>query len=48
MINKLIFTLDEIKAACPDITDIAGAIEGFGLLPTSSRTTLASLEQLQH
>ena len=30
--NKLIFTLDEIKAACPDITTIPGAINGFGLL----------------
>ena len=30
--NKLIFTLDEIKAACPDITAIPGAIKGFGLL----------------
>ena len=30
--DKLIFTLDEIKAACPDITTIPGAIEGFGLL----------------
>ena len=31
--NKLIFTLDEIKKACPDITAaIPGAINGFGLL----------------
>ena len=30
--DKLIFTLDEIKAACPDITAIPGAIKGFGLL----------------
>ena len=30
--NKLIFTLDEIKAACPDITAIPEAINGFGLL----------------
>ena len=30
--NKLIFTLDEIKAVCPDIEDIPGAINGFGLL----------------
>ena len=30
--NKLIFTLDEIKAACPDIITIPGAINGFGLL----------------
>ena len=30
--DKLIFTLDEIKAGCPDITTIPGAINGFGLL----------------
>ena len=30
--NKLIFTLDEIKAVCPRIEDIPGAINGFGLL----------------
>ena len=30
--NKLIFTLDEITAACPDITTVPGAINGFGLL----------------
>jgi len=30
--NKLIFTTDEIKAVCPDITAIPGAINGFGLL----------------
>ena len=30
--DKLIFTLDEIKAACPDITAIPGAIKDFGLL----------------
>ena len=30
--NKLTFTLDEIKAACPAITTIPGAITGFGLL----------------
>ena len=30
--DKLIFTLDEIKAACPDISYIPGAINGFGLL----------------
>ena len=30
--NKLIFTLEEMKAACPDITAIPGAINGFGLL----------------
>ena len=30
--NQLIFTLDEITAACPDIAAIPGAINGFGLL----------------
>ena len=30
--NKLIFTLDDITAACPDIATIPGAINGFGLL----------------
>ena len=30
--NKLIFTLEEITAACPDIAAIPGAINGFGLL----------------
>ena len=30
--NKLIFSLDEIKKACPDIVAIPGAINGFGLL----------------
>ena len=30
--NKLIFTLDEIIAACPDIMTVPGAINGFGLL----------------
>ena len=30
--DKLIFTLEEIKAACPDITALPGAIKDFGLL----------------
>ena len=30
--NKLIFTIDEITAACPDIAAIPEAINGFGLL----------------
>ena len=30
--DKLIFTLDEIKAACPDIAAIPGTIKCFGLL----------------
>ena len=30
--NKLVFTFDEIKLACPDIGVTPGAINGFGLL----------------
>ena len=30
--HKLVFTLDEIKAVCPDIEAIPGAKNGFGLL----------------
>ena len=30
--DKLIFTSDEIKAACPALTNIPGTITGFGLL----------------
>ena len=30
--NKLVFTLDELVLACPDIATIPGAINGFGLL----------------
>jgi len=30
--KKLIFTLDEVKAVCPDISAIPGATNGFGLL----------------
>ena len=30
--NKLTFTLDEIKAACPDTMAIPGALNGYGLL----------------
>ena len=30
--DKLIFTFEEIKASCPDMTAIPGAINGFGLL----------------
>ena len=32
--NKLIFTLNEMRIACPEITDIQGAVNGFGLLHT--------------
>ena len=31
-INKLVFTLDDVTTACPDIAAIPGAINGFGLL----------------
>ena len=30
--NKFVFTFEEIKLACPDIIDVPGAINGFGLL----------------
>ena len=39
--NKLIFTLDEIKATCPDITTVPGAINGFGLLQAVEHFHLA-------
>ena len=32
--DKLIFTFEEIKASCPDMIAIPGAINGFGLLQT--------------
>jgi len=32
--NKLIFTLEEMRAACPGIEAIEGALNGFGLLQT--------------
>ena len=31
-INKLVFTIDDITTACPDIAAIPGGINGFGLL----------------
>ena len=31
-INKLVFTLDDVTTACPDIAAIPGGINGFGLL----------------
>ena len=30
--QKLVFTFDEIKMACPEIEDVPGALNGFGLL----------------
>ena len=45
--DRLIFTIDEIKATCPGITSISGAINAFGLLQvvehfgfTGTQTTL--------
>ena len=38
--DKLIFTIDEIKGACPDITAIPGAIKGFGLLQAVEHLSL--------
>ena len=38
--NKLVFTLDEISKACPDITAIPGAVNGFGLLQAIEHFTL--------
>ena len=38
--SKLVFTLDEIKIACPNIEDIPGAINGFGLLQAIQHTDL--------
>lgn len=32
--EKLVFTLDEIKSACPDMDIVPGLINGFGLLQT--------------
>ena len=36
----MIFTSDEIKAACPDITTIPGAINGFGLFQAVEHSDL--------
>ena len=30
--NQLVFTLDQIREMCPEVDDISGAINGFGLL----------------
>jgi len=30
--NQLVFTLQEMRTACPDIIAIPGAVNGFGLL----------------
>ena len=39
--NKLVFTLEEIKAICPDIIAIPDALNGFGLLQTVQHFGLA-------
>ena len=46
--NKLIFTLDEIKAACPDMTAIPGAINGFGLLQAVEHFTFTGTTTTIH
>ena len=38
--DQLVFTLDEIKSACPDIKIFSGAINGFGLLQTVQHLNL--------
>ena len=44
--NKLIFTFDEIKEACPDITAIPGALNGFGLLQAVEHFSLTGSSSL--
>ena len=44
--DKLTFTSDEIKAACPDITTIPGAINGFGLLQAVEHSGLTETTTL--
>ena len=46
--NKLIFILDEIKAVCPDIEDIPGAINGFGLLQAVKHIGLTEKTMIFH
>ena len=38
--NQLTFSLDEIKAVCPEIAIISGAINGFGLMRTVKHFTV--------
>jgi len=45
--NQIVFTLDEIEEMCPDINDIPGAINGFGLLQTVQHYP-QELEKLLH
>ena len=46
--NKLIFTLDDITAACPDIATIPGAINGFGLLQAVQHFSLYAKTMTLH
>ena len=39
-VNKLIFTLDDIEAACPDIANFPGTIQGFDLLQSVEHFSL--------
>ena len=39
--NKLIFTLEEMRAACPDIAIVPGALNAFGLLQAIQHFGLA-------
>ena len=41
--DKLIFTLDEIKAACPAIASIPGTVSGFGLLQAVEHFSLTGV-----
>ena len=34
--NKVIFTLQEVRKVCPDITAVSGAVNGFGLLQANT------------
>ena len=40
--NKLIFTLEEMRVACPDIAVVPGAINGFGLLQAVQHFSLTA------
>ena len=51
--NQLVFTLKEVKRACPDICEIPGAIDGFGLMQAVKHfnlmgTTTVTLNFIHH
>ena len=46
--NKLVFTLDDIAAACPGIAAIPGAINGFGLLQAVKHFSLYAKTMTLH